>query len=95
MVADPKHELHHVIDQLTDNDAAEMLAFARRLLGAHGTQVHHHAGIPPRPRAVPMLHQAPAIAGIDDLRAALFDPEESIAAFDDAVRRWREEPEGV
>jgi hypothetical protein len=44
---------------------------------------------------VPTLHRAPAIARIDDLRAALFGTEESVTEFDDTIRRWREEPESV
>jgi hypothetical protein len=33
-----------------------------------------------------------AIGSIDDLRTALFAPEENVGAFDAAIRRWREEP---
>jgi hypothetical protein len=42
---------------------------------------------------VPTLHRAPAIAPIDDLRAALFGTEESVTECDDTLRHWREEPE--
>ena len=94
MVADPKHDLHALIDQLSDDDAAETLAFARQLLDVHRAQVRPPAGVPARPRAVPTLPRAPAIApSIDDLRAALFGTEESVTEFDDTIRRWREEPE--
>ena len=44
MVADPKHELHALIDQLSDNDAAETLAFARQLLDVHRAQARPPAG---------------------------------------------------
>ena len=77
MVADPKHELHALIDQLSDDDAAETLAFARQLLEVHRPQTRPPAGAPARPRAVPTLHRAPAIASIDNLRAPLFGTEES------------------
>jgi hypothetical protein len=95
MVADPKHELRTLIDQLSDDDAAKTLAFARQLLDVHRAQACPPAGVPARPRAVPTLHRAPAIARIDDLRAALFGTEESVTEFDDTIRRWREEPESV
>jgi hypothetical protein len=95
MVADPKHELHALIDQLSDDDAAETLAFARQLLDVHQARARPPVGFPARPRAVPTLHRAPAIASIDDLRAALFGTEESVTEFDDTIRRWREEPESV
>jgi hypothetical protein len=95
MATDPKHELHALIDQLSDDDAAETLAFARQLLDVHRAQARPPAGVSVRPRAVPTLHRAPAIARIDDLRAALFGPEESSTELDDTIRRWREEPESV
>jgi hypothetical protein len=78
MVADPKHELRTLIDQLSDADAAETLAFARQLLEVHRAQPRPPAGVPARPRTVPTLHRAPAIARIDDLRAAFFGTEESV-----------------
>ena len=95
MVADPKHELRTLIDQLSDDEAAKTLAFARQLLDVHRAQARPPAGVPMRPRAVPTLHRAPAIGSIDDLRAALFGTEESVTEFDDTIRRWREEPESV
>ena len=95
MVADPKHELRTLIDQLSDADAAETLAFARQLLDVHRARARPPASVPARPRAVPTLHRAPAITSIDDLRAALFGTEESVTEFDDTIRRWREEPESV
>ena len=78
MVADPRHELRTLIDQLSDADAAETLAFARQLLDVHPARARPPVSVPARPRAVPTLHRAPAIARIDDLRAALFGPEESV-----------------
>jgi hypothetical protein len=77
------------------DDAAETLAFARQLRDLHRAQTRPPTGIPARPRAVPTLHRAPAIASIDDLRAALFGTEASVTEFDDTMRRWREEPESV
>ena len=96
MVADPRHELRTLIDQLSDADAAETLAFARQLLDVHPARARPPVSVPARPRAVPTLHRAPAIgASIDDLRAALFGTEESVTEFDDTIRRWRAEPESV
>jgi hypothetical protein len=43
----------------------------------------------------PTLGAASAIGSIDDLRTALFAAEENVEEFDAALRRWREEPEGV
>ena len=100
MVADPKQELHALIDQLSDDAAAETLAYARRLLGGtYPSPAHPQTDAPARPHALPTLHRAAAIGSIDDLRTALFAPEENVAEFvakfDAAIRRWRAEPEGV
>lgn len=95
MAADPKYELHRLIDQLGDDAAAETLMFARQLLGVQRRQPRAQAGVPLRPHAVPTLHRAPAITTIDDLRATLFGTRDSAAEFDTTLRRWREEPEGV
>lgn len=96
MVADPKRELHALIDQLSDDDAAETLAYARRLLGrTYPSPTRPQTDPPARPRALPTLHGASAIGSIDDLRTALFAPEENVEEFAAAIRRRREEPEGV
>ena len=96
MVADPKQELHALIDQLSDDAAAETLAYARRLLGGtYPSPAHPQTDAPARPHALPTLHRASAIGSIDDLRTALFAPEENVEEFDAAIRRWREELEGV
>lgn len=94
MVVGPKRDLHTLIDHLSNDDAAETLAFARRLRDVHEEQTRSPASGPPSRHAVPTLHRAPAIASIDDLKAALFGAEESAVEFDRAIRRWREEPEG-
>ena len=46
MVADPKHELRALIDQLSDDDAAKTLAFARQLLDVHRAQARPPADVP-------------------------------------------------
>ena len=96
MVADPKRELHALMDQPSDDDAAETLAYARRLLGrTYPSPTRPQTDPPARPHALSTLHRASAIGGIDDLRTALFEPEENVEKFDAAFRRWRKEPEGV
>jgi hypothetical protein len=96
MVADPKRELHALLDQLSDDAAAETLAYARRLLGrAYPPPARPQTDAPARPHALPTLHRASAISSIDDLRTALLAPEEYIEEFETAIWRWREEPEGV
>jgi hypothetical protein len=67
-----------LIDQLRDDDAAKTLAFARQVLDVHRALACPPTGVPARPQAVPTLHRAPAIARIDDLRAAFFGTEESV-----------------
>lgn len=96
MVANPKQALYALIDQLSDNEAAETLAYARQLLGhAQLSTVRPQPDAPERPHTLPTLHSAPPISTIDELRAAVFAPEERVEEFDAAIRRWREESEGV
>lgn len=96
MVANPKQALHTLIDQLSDNDAAETLAYARQFLGnTHPPAARPQADVPERPHMLPTLRYAPPISTIDELRAAIFAAEESAEEFDATLRRWREEPEGV
>lgn len=79
MAADPKHELRELIERLSQEDAAALLAAARRLDAAR------------RGWALPTLHTAPPIADIDELRGPVFPPEEDVEEFDATIRRWREE----
>ena len=96
MVANPKQELHALIEHLSDDAAAETLAFARQLRDeTRSAAVRAPTATPRRPQSLPTLHHAPAISSIDDLRTDLFPPEEDVEEFDAAIRRWREEPEGV
>ena len=83
MAANPKHELHALVDQLSDEAATKLLADARRLAGRQR-----------RSHELPTLHSAPPIASIDELRGAVFPPEESVEEFDATIRRWREEGSG-
>lgn len=93
MATDHKHELHALIDQLGDDAAAETLAFARQLLSVDPPQPRAPIYPLARPHAVPALHRATTIVTIDDLHAPLFAEEENAEAFDDAIQRWRAEPE--
>ncbi len=96
MAANPKQELHNVVDQLSDTAAADTLAYARSLLHrAPSAARQPQESMPEREYALPTLHRAPAIGTIDELRAPLFAPEDSADAFDAAIRRWREAPEDV
>lgn len=92
MAADPTQELHRLINQLGDDATAEVLAFARQLLDVPRAGHLPPPAVPARPHAVPTLHQAAAIASIDDLRAPLFEAEEGAQAFDETIQRWREDP---
>ena len=83
MAANPKHELHALVDQLSDEEAARLLADAQRLTGRQR-----------RSHELPTLHLAPPIASIDELRAEVFPPEESVEEFDATISRWREEGSG-
>jgi hypothetical protein len=88
MVADPKWELHALIDQLGDDAAAETLAYARQLLGrTYPSPARPQTDAPVRPHALPTLHRAWAIGSIEDLRTALFAPEDNVEEFDAAIRR--------
>jgi hypothetical protein len=80
MAADPKQELHELVDQLSQEDAVALLADARRL--AARRRCSHD---------LPTLHTAPPIASIDELRGDVFPPEDSVEEFDATIRRWREE----
>ena len=77
MAADPKRELHELVEQLSPEDAARLLADARRLAAGR------------RGRELPTLHAAPPIATIDDLRGDVFPPGEDVEEFDATIRRWR------
>lgn len=90
MVANPKQALHTLIDQLSDHDAAETLAYARQLRGStHPSAARPQTDVLARPHTLPTLHHAPAIDTIDDLRTAIFASEESVEEFDATMRRWR------
>ena len=80
MAADPKQELHELVEQLSLEDAAALLADARRLANRRR-----------RGHDLPTLHRAPPIASIDELRSDVFPPEESVEDFDATIRHWREE----
>lgn len=96
MVANPKQALHTLIDQLSDHDAAETLAYARQLLGrTHSSVSRPRTDVPGRPHALPTLHHGSPIDTIDDLRTPIFAPDDGVEEFDATLRRWREEPEGV
>jgi len=98
MVADPKRELHALIDHLDADDTANTLAYARSLIGIH---IGISASASSRPvdmrqqQSLPTLHSAPAIRTIDDLRTDVFGADEDGEEFEYAIRRWREEAEGV
>lgn len=83
MAADPKQELHALIDQLTPEDAIALLASARSIT-ARRRRAHN----------LPVLHTAPPITNIDVLRGDVFPPEEDADEFDTTIRRWREEGSG-
>jgi hypothetical protein len=93
MVADPKRELHALIDQLSDDDAAKTLAYVRQLLGGtYPSPARPQSDAPARPHALPTLHRASAIGSIDDLRTALFAPADNrlwIGARRTAARQAR------
>jgi hypothetical protein len=79
MAADPKQELHELIERLSREDAAALLATARRIAALR------------RSTTLPTLHTAPPIADIDELRGPVFPPDEDVEEFDATIRRWREE----
>jgi hypothetical protein len=95
LLADPRRELRALIDRLSDDDAAETLTYARHLLESMPLQSQVPKGMPRRPRALPVLHRAPPITGIDALHMPLFAPDDDVEMFDATIRRWREEPESV
>ena len=82
MAADPKQELHAIIDLLTPEDAATLLASARSLAARR------------RGHNLPVMHTAPTISSIDILRGDVFPPEEDADEFDATIRRWRDEGSG-
>lgn len=88
MAADPKQELHMLIDQLDGTQTQDALVYVRQRLqrqARQGGQAH----------TLPMLHRAPAITSIDELHVPLFSPDESSDDFDATLRRWREVPESA
>lgn len=93
MVANPKQELHTLINQLSDDDAAATLAYARRLRGVHSSLAQPQSGVPSRSHTLPTLHHAPPVSTINDLRAPIFSLDETVEEFDVALRRWRESAE--
>lgn len=90
MAADPKAELHALVDRLSVAQARDTLAYAQE------RQRRREPSEQPEPaHNVPTLHRAPAIATIDDLVVPLFSPEESADEFEATIRRWREIPESA
>jgi hypothetical protein len=79
MAADLRRELHELVEQLSPEDAAALLADARRLSTGR------------RGRDLPTLHTAPPIVTIDELRGDIFPPGEDVEEFDASIRRWRTE----
>ena len=79
MAADPKQELREMVEQLSPEDAAALLADARRLATVR------------RGHDLPTLHTAPPVATIDELRGDVFPPEEDVEEFDATIRHWRTE----
>ena len=80
MAADPVRELHELIDQLSDEEASALLVNVRQITARR--RPNHE---------IPIMHIAPPITSIDDLRSNLFPPDESADDFDNTIRQWREE----
>lgn len=80
MAADPKQELHKLVDRLSDEDATALLVDAWRITSRRR-----------RGHEPPTLHTAAPITSIDALRSDVFPPEETVEEFDATIRRWREE----
>lgn len=80
MAADPRHELRELIERLSQEDAAALLAAAQRLDAAR------------RGRALPTLYTAPPIADIDELRGPVFPPERRrrVRRYHPALARGRQ-----
>ncbi len=95
MVADPKRELHALIDHLDADDTANTLAYARSLISVHSASASSRPVDVGQQHSLPTLHTAPPIRTIDDLRTNVFGADEDGEEFDRAIRRWREEAESV
>jgi hypothetical protein len=90
MTANPKDELHDLVDRLSDREASATLAYARRLLTERPSADDLDAarrGIG-RPTAVV---EAPLIGDIDELRAGFWPAEDNVDEAIDGIRRWRDE----
>jgi hypothetical protein len=78
MAANPKQELHDLVEQLTDEDAADALDYVRRLVGA-----------PARERAEE--HTAGRALTADDLYADILPDDETADMMIETIRQWRRE----
>jgi hypothetical protein len=90
MAANPKQELYGLVERLTDDEVAETLAFARRLLTERSpaddlAAVRRAIG---RPTAVVL---AAPIGSIDELRAHSWPEEDDVDEAIATIRRWRDE----
>jgi hypothetical protein len=90
MIANPKPALHNLIEQLSDDDAATALAYIEQLIALPSLIPLAPDGGPLMPHEPPVLHRAPAIVDIDELRADVFPPQESTDEFDATIRVWRQ-----
>ena len=79
MAADLKWAFHELVEHLSPEDAAALLADARRLAAGR------------RGRDLPTLHTAPPIVTVDELRGDVFPPAEDVEEFDATIRHWRTE----
>jgi len=95
MVADPKRELHALIDHLDADDTANTLAYARSLISIHSASASSQPVDAGQQHSLPTLRTVPPIRTIDDLWANVFGADEDGEEFDRTIRRWREEAEGV
>lgn len=81
MAADPKQELHELVDRLSDEEANEALVHIRRLLTDAMTS--GPASQEARPRGRPLTAA--------DLYADILPDDETPDMLIEAVRRWRHE----
>jgi hypothetical protein len=109
MAANPRQELRNLVDRLSDDAAAELLAVARQVAARRGALTTLDDGFARRlPGGLvhtgrsdptiqnhepPVLRRGRPIASLDELRGDVFPPEESQAEFEATLRRWRDEPE--